>query len=125
MVEIASGFGELSRRKAFRRKHLIHVEVPRSKRIACVVREQQQHALTGTSSAVDNNSESSKREGTIGEADANSSARDKDSIVEKMFTMDAVEYITRKKPRMFVRIKPKSIDEPDFVLALFTKQSSR
>ncbi|KAJ8574902.1 hypothetical protein ON010_g4312 [Phytophthora cinnamomi] len=54
-----------------------------------------------------------------------SSTRDKDTVVEKMFTMGVVDesrvptkFITRNKLRKFLRIKTKSINEPDFMLEL-------
>ncbi|OWY91640.1 hypothetical protein PHMEG_00039695, partial [Phytophthora megakarya] len=65
-----------------------------------------------------------------GEADAEASKHDgtcqgNNNVVEKMFTMGVVsesgvqtKYITRKKLRKFLRIKTKSLDEPDFMLVL-------
>ncbi|GMF26541.1 unnamed protein product [Phytophthora fragariaefolia] len=54
-----------------------------------------------------------------------SRARGKDGVVEKMFTMGVVDetgvqtkYITRKKLRKFLRLKTKTVDEPDFMLVL-------
>ncbi|POM64835.1 Hypothetical protein PHPALM_19585 [Phytophthora palmivora] len=87
-----------------------------------VVREQQQDTSAGTGSAVNGDSELSKRDSTRG----------KDSIVEKMFTMGVVDeigvqtkYITTKKLTKFLRIKTKSIEEPDFMLVLSNETIKR
>ncbi|GMF61156.1 unnamed protein product [Phytophthora fragariaefolia] len=54
-----------------------------------------------------------------------SSTRGMDTVLEKMFTMGVVDesgvqtkFITRKKLRKFLRLKTKSIHEPDFMLVL-------
>ncbi|GMF31855.1 unnamed protein product [Phytophthora fragariaefolia] len=54
-----------------------------------------------------------------------SNVRDKDTIVDKMFMMGVVDgkgvqtkFITRKQLGKFLRIKTKTLDEPDFVLVL-------
>ncbi|KAG3014079.1 hypothetical protein PC128_g7244 [Phytophthora cactorum] len=56
-----------------------------------VVHEQRKDAPTGTGSVVDNDKESSGREGTAVEAKDCRSARGKDSVVENMFTMGVVD----------------------------------
>ncbi|KAE9125861.1 hypothetical protein PF007_g6192 [Phytophthora fragariae] len=90
-----------------------------------VVRGQQQDASTGTVSVEERDVESPKREGTAEAAHGSSSAQGKNPFVEKMFTIGVVDetgvetkYITRKKLRKFLRIKTKSIDEPDFMMVL-------
>ncbi|GMF34980.1 unnamed protein product [Phytophthora fragariaefolia] len=57
--------------------------------------------------------------------DERSSTRGMDTVVEKMFTMGVFDesgvqtkFITHKKPRKFLRLKTKSIHEPDFMLVL-------
>ncbi|KAG2785402.1 hypothetical protein PC116_g21850 [Phytophthora cactorum] len=91
----------------------------------CVVYEQQEDAPAGKGSAANDSGKSSGRGGTAGETEGSSSARGKDNVVEKMFTMGVVDesgvqtkYITRKKLRKFTRVKTKSVDEPDFMLVL-------
>ncbi|POM66892.1 Hypothetical protein PHPALM_17178 [Phytophthora palmivora] len=90
-----------------------------------VVREQQKDTSAGKGSAVNNDSESSKREDTAASVVDGCSIGGKDSIVEKVFTMGVVDeigvqtkYITRKKLKKFLKIKTKSIEEPDFMLVL-------
>ncbi|KAE9333520.1 hypothetical protein PF008_g14406 [Phytophthora fragariae] len=90
-----------------------------------VVRGQQQDASTGKVSVEERDVESPKREGTAEAAHGSSSAQGKNPFVEKMFTIGVVDetgvetkYITRKKLRKFLRIKTKSIDEPDFMMVL-------
>ncbi|KAG2921045.1 hypothetical protein PC117_g16345 [Phytophthora cactorum] len=56
-----------------------------------VVHEQRKDAPTGTGSVVDNDKESSGREGTAVEAKDCRSARGKDSVVENMFTVGVVD----------------------------------
>ncbi|KAE8980625.1 hypothetical protein PR003_g9912 [Phytophthora rubi] len=90
-----------------------------------VVRGQQQDASTGKVSVEERDVESPKREGPAEAAHGSSSAQGKNPFVEKMFTIGVVDetgvetkYITRKKLRKFLRIKTKSIDEPDFMMVL-------
>ncbi|KAG2912780.1 hypothetical protein PC117_g18793 [Phytophthora cactorum] len=87
--------------------------------------EQQEDAPAGKGSAASDGGKSSGRGGTAGKTEGSSSARGKDNVVEKMFTMGVVdesgvqtEYITRKKLRKLLRIKTKSADEPDVMLVL-------
>ncbi|KAG4050902.1 hypothetical protein PC123_g13852 [Phytophthora cactorum] len=87
--------------------------------------EQQEDAPAGKGSAASDGGKSSGRGGTAGKTEGSSSARGKDNVVEKMFTMGVVdesgvqtEYITRKKLRKLLRIKAKSADEPDVMLVL-------
>ncbi|POM80403.1 Polyprotein [Phytophthora palmivora] len=82
-----------------------------------VVQEQQQDASTGKDSAVNGDSES---------------IWGKDSIVEKIFTKGVVDeigvqtkYFTRKNLKKFLRIKIKSIEEPDFMLMLSKETTKR
>ncbi|KAG2897209.1 hypothetical protein PC115_g17276 [Phytophthora cactorum] len=89
----------------------------------CVVYEQQEDAPAGKGSAANDSGKSSGRGGTAGETEGSSSARGKDNVVEKMFTMGVVDesgvqtkYITRKKLRKFTRVKTKSRrDQPDTI----------
>ncbi|POM71888.1 Hypothetical protein PHPALM_11484 [Phytophthora palmivora] len=97
-----------------------------------VVREQQKDTLAGKGSAVNDDSESSKCEDTAASVEDGCSIRGKDSIVEKMFMMAVVDeigvptkYITRKKLKKFLRIKTKSIEEPDFMLVLSNETIKR
>ncbi|KAG6616665.1 Pol protein [Phytophthora cinnamomi] len=90
-----------------------------------VVRGQQEDAQAGKDSAGQSGVATSKRESTARATDERSGTRGKDTIVEMMFTMGIVDesgvqtkYITRKKPRKFLRIKTKKIDEPDLMLVL-------
>ncbi|KAG3127789.1 hypothetical protein PI124_g21768 [Phytophthora idaei] len=90
-----------------------------------VVHEQRKGAPIGKGSVVGDGKEPSGREGTAVEAKDCRSARGKDSVVEKMFTMGVVDEsgvqtnsITLKKLRKFLSIKTKSADEPDFMLML-------
>jgi hypothetical protein len=87
-----------------------------------VVRGQQDDASTGKGSVEESDVKSLKHDGA---ADDSSSAQRKNTFVEKMFTLGVVDetgvetkYITRKKLRKFLRIKTKSIDEPDFLMVL-------
>ncbi|KAE9068762.1 hypothetical protein PF010_g26933, partial [Phytophthora fragariae] len=95
------------------------------KQVPCVVRGQQQDASTGKGSVEERDVESPKREGPAEAAHGSSSAQGKNTFVEKMFTIGVVDetgvetkYIRRKKLRKFLRIKTKSIDEPDFMMVL-------
>ncbi|POM72497.1 Hypothetical protein PHPALM_10777, partial [Phytophthora palmivora] len=97
-----------------------------------VVREQQKDTSAGKGSAVNDDPESSKREDTAASVEDGCSIRGKDSVVEKMFTMGVVDeigvqtkYITRKKLKKFLRIKTKSIEEPDFMLVLSNETIKR
>ncbi|POM71970.1 Hypothetical protein PHPALM_11394 [Phytophthora palmivora] len=92
-----------------------------------VVRDQQQDASAGKGLAVNSDSESSKRESTTGSAERCSNTQGKDSIVEKMFTMGVADEIgiTRKKLNKFLKIKTKSIEEPDFMLVLSNETIKR
>ncbi|KAG6616516.1 uncharacterized protein IUM83_13077 [Phytophthora cinnamomi] len=90
-----------------------------------VVRGQQEDAQAGKDSAGQSGVATSKRESTARATDESSGTRGKDTVVEMMFTMGLVDesgvqtkYITRKKPRKFLRIKTKKIDEPDLMLVL-------
>ncbi|POM62826.1 hypothetical protein PHPALM_27967 [Phytophthora palmivora] len=89
------------------------------------VRGQHQDALAGKDTVVNSELDSHKRECIVEEAGDNGSTRGKDNVVEKMFTMGVVDevgvqtkYITRNKLKKFLRLKTKSIDEPDFMLLL-------
>ncbi|POM60271.1 Pol protein, partial [Phytophthora palmivora] len=89
------------------------------------VRGQHQDALAGKDTVVNSELDSHKREGIVEGAGDSGSTRGKDNVVEKMFTMGVVDevgvqtkYITRKKLKKFLRLKTKSIDEPDFMLLL-------
>ncbi|OWY96314.1 hypothetical protein PHMEG_00033446 [Phytophthora megakarya] len=97
----------------------------RRKKIPSVACELLEDAPAGKGSAVYGDLKPSRREGTVVDEGVDSSTRRNDSVVEKMFTMGVVDevgvqtkYITRKKLRKFLRIKTKSIDEPDFMLIL-------
>ncbi|KAK1930339.1 hypothetical protein P3T76_014010 [Phytophthora citrophthora] len=90
-----------------------------TQRVAC---EQLEDASAGKGSASEDERKSSGRNGT---APGGSDTKEKESVVEKMFTMGITDgagvenkFITRKKLRKFLRIKTKSIDEPDFMLVL-------
>ncbi|OWY97354.1 LOW QUALITY PROTEIN: hypothetical protein PHMEG_00032135 [Phytophthora megakarya] len=61
--------------------------------------------------------EMSERDGTVRNGGGSNSARSRDNVVKKMFTMCVIgdggvqtKYITRKKRRKFLKIEPKSID---------------
>ncbi|GMF44414.1 unnamed protein product [Phytophthora fragariaefolia] len=79
----------------------------------------------GKGSAGDDDDATSECESTIGEADGSSSTKGKHNVVEKMFTMGVIDesgvqtkYITRKQLRKFLRMKTKTVKEPDFMLVL-------
>ncbi|GMF19451.1 unnamed protein product [Phytophthora fragariaefolia] len=90
-----------------------------------VVQGRHDDARADKGSAGDDDDTPSQRESTIGEADGSSSTKGKHNVVEKMFTMGAIDesgvqtkYIIRKTLRKFLRMKAKTADEPDFMLVL-------
>ncbi|ETM47240.1 hypothetical protein L914_08028 [Phytophthora nicotianae] len=128
---IAPGFGDLPERKVSRRKDLIRVEAPRSKRITDtpgVACGQLDRELDNGDSAEGSDKRSTLNKG----ATVKSSAGGKDSVMERMFTMGVVDaagvetkHITWKKLRKFLRIKTKTSDEPDFMLVLSNNKIKR
>ncbi|KAG6574343.1 uncharacterized protein IUM83_07092 [Phytophthora cinnamomi] len=79
----------------------------------------------GKGSAEEDDNATLERASTAREADERRSTRGKGTVVEKMFTMGVVDesgvptkFIIRKKLRKSLRIKTKSINEPDFILVL-------
>ncbi|GMF20524.1 unnamed protein product [Phytophthora fragariaefolia] len=90
-----------------------------------VVSRRRDDAQAGKGSAEEDDIATLGRKSTARYTDERSSTRGMDTVVKKMFTMGVVDesgvhtkFITRKKMRKFLRLKTKSINEPDFMSVL-------